>query len=78
MALGGYSDWFLPSAYELVEVYNNLGKVGLGYFVDTWYWSSSELNNRSDAAVGVYHDFVSMSGMYRKIYPLYVRCARAY
>lgn len=36
---GGYSDWYLPSIYELSRIWNN--KVG-GFVDRTYYWSSSE------------------------------------
>ncbi|MCK5806730.1 MAG: DUF1566 domain-containing protein, partial [Lentisphaeria bacterium] len=38
--LNGYDDWFLPSKYELLELYSahhNVGWFGSGYF-----WSSTE------------------------------------
>jgi hypothetical protein len=39
---GGYTDWFLPSADELVEMYNHRGNIG--GFAEDFYWSSSESN----------------------------------
>lgn len=40
---GGYSDWFLPSQNELIEVWRN--RMAIGNFITTlesFYWSSSE------------------------------------
>jgi Protein of unknown function (DUF1566) len=39
-ALGGYSDWYLPSQDELSKLY--LSKAAIGGFVNNIYWSSSE------------------------------------
>ena len=42
----GYSDWFLPSKFELVEMYNSIGNGGfngnVANFTDQVYWSSSD------------------------------------
>ncbi len=48
----GYSDWYLPSLDELVEMYATIRNFGLqgnniGGFESSWYWSSSEYDNDS-------------------------------
>jgi len=40
---GGYSDWFLPSSYELNKLYD-MRVLGFGGFTDNIYWSSSEVS----------------------------------
>ena len=45
---GNYNDWYLPSLDELTKLYQNIGQGSalgnVGGFVDSWYWSSSEIN----------------------------------
>lgn len=40
LVLNGYDDWYLPSRYELQQLYVN--RVAIGGFANNTYWSSSE------------------------------------
>ncbi|MDR0444386.1 MAG: DUF1566 domain-containing protein [Treponema sp.] len=81
-ALNGFNDWFLPSYEELLYMYDNLKKTGLGGFKDTLYWSSSEgnmmLNGASNAWAKDFNNVTSplFLGVYGKDQPLAVRAVR--
>jgi hypothetical protein len=82
LLLGGYSDWYLPSKYELNLMYQNIGQgnaLGLGNvggFASYAYWSSTELS------FGLAYIFNTIdgnaSGNYFKNNPFYVRAVRAF
>ena len=70
---GGKSDWFLGSLGEMKLMYDNLQ--GVGGFVESIYWSSSEAN--ADYAWG--QDFLSgIQYTFDKTNTYYVRPVRAF
>jgi hypothetical protein len=52
LSLGGETDWYLPSKYELNLMFENIGQgnaLGLGNignFANNYYWSSTEIDNK--------------------------------
>ena len=68
LTFGGYSDWFLPSRYELLELSNNIGLKTLGYFPSpyaTGYWSSTEdSTNYFTGGDGPGNVFIQIMGYY--------------
>jgi len=38
---GGFSDWLIPTAYELDMIYQKLKMKNMGNFLNDYYWSSS-------------------------------------
>ncbi len=51
LSLGGETDWYLPSKYELNLMCENIGQVNalglgnIGSFSNSVYWSSTEYDN---------------------------------
>ena len=59
--LGGKTDWYLPSKYELNLMYENIGQgnvLGLGNvgnFANNYYWSSTEYDNYNARKQGFFN-----------------------
>jgi hypothetical protein len=74
LALGGYTDWFLPSLDELTSMNTNLQNKGFGAF-GSLYWSSSEY---SGSSVKTFNLTTNRSSIITKFSLLYVRAAREF
>ena len=79
LTLNGYTDWYLPSEDELVEMYNNKSTLeavsGFNAFGSNNYWSSSESSNLNADLVFFFNGNISAvnkGGNY------YVRPIRSY
>jgi hypothetical protein len=73
LVLNGYSDWFLPSNFELTRLYDN--RTAIGGFQNDFYWSSSEWDIYADAWYFVDNGF---PGPHDKFMDYYVRAVRAF
>ncbi len=78
--INGYSDWYIPSKDELVEMYNTIGNGGsdgnVGNFINNFYWSSSEYINEFFAWVVNFNDGWTVNG--DKYYSGRVRVIRSF
>jgi hypothetical protein len=68
-----FGDWYLPSNYELIALYEQ--KDAVGSFANAWYWSSSEYE--SSAAICVNFNGGGQAN-YGKNFTLRVRVIRAF
>jgi energy-coupling factor transporter ATP-binding protein EcfA2 len=69
---GGYSDWYLPSRYELEKLH--LNRTAIGGFTNNLYWSSSEVDNLQ----ALYVNFETGAGYANKTSTYYVRAIRKF
>ncbi|MAD50305.1 MAG: hypothetical protein CMC95_03255 [Flavobacteriales bacterium] len=83
LTLGGFSDWFLPSRYELIEMQQNIGQgddLGLGNvggFANAYYWSSTQYSS-SSAVVKYFNTSSSGVNYHQKDNTYHVRAIRAF
>jgi hypothetical protein len=65
LILGGYSDWYLPSLNELIQLYNNSYSIG---GLNGEYWSSSQYSSSNANTFNFddgYSDYWSKSSSYK-------------
>jgi hypothetical protein len=55
LVMNGYSDWYLPSRYDLLCLYKNLYRSGIGGLKSNYYWGSAE--DGDDSAWGFNFNF---------------------
>ena len=77
LTLNGYTDWYLPSKYELNLMYTNLKLNGFGSFASGWYWSSTEKDGNNNYARVQDFTIGTQYGSY-KYNSYYVRAVRAF
>jgi hypothetical protein len=77
LVLNGYDDWFLPSQNELIAMYDELKKKGVGDFASYIYWTSSQYASQAVWAYVV--DFImNMSTSDYKDSENHVRAVRTF
>lgn len=72
-----YDDWFLPSHDELALMYQVLHQGGIGDFVDSYYWSSSEHSSVTAWHKNFIDDSTLVPGA-KEIYSAHVWAIRAF
>jgi hypothetical protein len=83
LSLDGFTDWYLPSKYELDLMYWNIGPgnlLGLGNvggFVGDYYWSSSEFNS-GEVWAHIFDNNYQVSILQDKRFSFRVRAVRAF
>ncbi|MSP69297.1 MAG: DUF1566 domain-containing protein [Bacteroidetes bacterium] len=75
LVLGDYSDWYLPSKDELIQLYINRVAIGGFASINSYYWSSTEYG----ASNAWYFYFGNGNASYNpKGTTYYVRAVRAF
>jgi Protein of unknown function (DUF1566) len=83
LVIGAYSDWYLPSKYELNLMFYSIGQgapspnTNIGGFPESWYWSSTEFN-KDDAWIQAFFVGLGFQIHSTKYYDYGVRAIRAF
>jgi hypothetical protein len=76
LILNGYTDWCLPSTYELAKLYTNRDKIG-GFEYSGQYWASTECPGPDNDTIAMARDFMTGNQSYQpKSMPYHVRAIR--
>lgn len=75
LSQNGYSDWFLPSYYEMDLIYQKIIKTGLASFSSTNYWTSTQFS--TDSAYTINFSTYKFSQVTKNTY-LKVRAIRSF
>jgi hypothetical protein len=71
LVYGGFSDWYLPSAQDLVSIYNNLNTL-----TGSTYWSSSEAGSAAVSGNAYQMSNTGVISSVKKMFTRYVRAVR--
>lgn len=81
--IGAYSDWYLPSKYELNLMYYAIGQgasapnTNIGNFPEAWYWSSTEADSAT-AWRQAFYVGLGWQVKHEKFYDFRIRAIRAF
>ncbi len=81
--IGVYTDWYLPSKYELNLMYYSIGQgaaapnTNIGNFPEAWYWSSTEADS-ANAWRQAFYVGLGWQVKHEKFYDFRIRAIRAF
>lgn len=81
LELGGYSDWYLPSKYEMESMGQNLNTFSYSQFDDWFYWTSTEYimpNSTTTWYACTYSFYYKRSGRAQKSFNGNIRPVRSF
>ncbi len=81
--IGAYTDWYLPSKYELNLMYYAIGQgatapnFNIGNFPEAWYWSSTEADS-ANAWRQAFYVGLGWQRKFEKYYDFRIRAIRSF
>jgi hypothetical protein len=77
LSLNGYNDWYLPSYYEMIKLYDNRSAIGGFGGYNAVYWCSTNVS-AGDAVGYIFSGFSGGGFNYAKYYSNMVRAIRSF